>query len=184
MWFFKNPDNKRQGILFGRVTDKQGSNFNVDVSTGGKTKLPYQRIYLIEGQEDNIEKLRRDKSYEKELLQDIEENPGPMKIICVHCGTETHRGPETASHLVVNHFKTITILQFLMKGRRSRIVRDWLKQQQKLNMLLCYIKVSAESFENGKSGDSLYDIEKAEELKKQIAFNADLKEVQVFMNGK
>ena len=79
IWFFKNPDHKNKGILFGKIINKSGSDFVVEVSTGGITTIPPQRIRLIEGMETSIPQLRRDNSYQQDrLVDDVEKNPGPI----------------------------------------------------------------------------------------------------------
>ena len=78
VWWYKNGDDKHKGILFGKITEKLGSDYKMDVSTGGTANIPYQRIYLIEGQESHMPHLSTYKGFENDKLKyDIKSNPGP-----------------------------------------------------------------------------------------------------------
>ena len=47
VWFYKNPDNKRSGILFGTVVKREGTDSLVTIASGGQTTLSPERISLI-----------------------------------------------------------------------------------------------------------------------------------------
>ena len=48
VWTFRNEDDARKGILFGKVVSKQGSNYLVDIcSLSELMLLPYQRIRVL-----------------------------------------------------------------------------------------------------------------------------------------
>ena len=47
VWFYKNPDNKSEGICYGTVLEKHGSDYMIETSSGVKLTLPYMRLYLF-----------------------------------------------------------------------------------------------------------------------------------------
>ena len=54
VWFFKNKDNPKLGILFGTVLKKIGSDFKIQISNGGKAKISNQRLFLIFGKSEKV----------------------------------------------------------------------------------------------------------------------------------
>ena len=54
VWFFKNKDNPKLGILFGNVLKKTGSDFQIQILNGDKAKISNQRLFLIYGKSEKI----------------------------------------------------------------------------------------------------------------------------------
>ena len=54
VWFFKNKDNPKLGILFGTVLKKTSSDFQIQISNGGKAKISNQRLFLIYGKSERV----------------------------------------------------------------------------------------------------------------------------------
>ena len=53
VWWHKNPNNTAEGILYGEIARKMGSDFVVRTSRGLELTLPYERIYLfLRGEHD------------------------------------------------------------------------------------------------------------------------------------
>ena len=92
VWYYKNPDDKKCGIIIGSIKSKDGSDYIVKMPSGEEVKLSPSRLYMIHRQEDSILYLLRDDSLKKKKLEyDIESNPGPAKY-CSYCGKGIHRG--------------------------------------------------------------------------------------------
>ena len=49
VWFFKKPDNKKCGIIFGTVQCKDGSDYVIKIPNRDEIKLGPARLYLILG---------------------------------------------------------------------------------------------------------------------------------------
>ena len=82
IWFYKNPDDNKSGILFGTVVSKEDSVYIIRLSGGDEVRRPPKRLFLIFGQEYSIPYLLRDDSLEKKKLErDVESSPGPRYLI-------------------------------------------------------------------------------------------------------
>ena len=123
-----------KGILYGNVLDKEGSNFNLEVSTGGVTKVPSGRIFLVEDHSMDMPHHNNYAGYHiVRLTHDVELNLGP-KVVCRYCTNIYYPGPILALHyLRFHHEITILVNMHMLKGKVEKAeTLLWIKRVKQL----------------------------------------------------